>query len=414
MTKRKYEKWKNSDEIDLGTGWQRPLTYNTYGGQLPEVTVEPSKKQRKKLAEKEAWMGKGKKPFKEQLMSGISNLPRNKEEIFNNTLAQFGVFSPTNWIATGASAVDAGLSLIPGYQREYGRVYLPNDPENPRLHGLTGNYVIDEIAGLGLDLGPAVHRPLSKGLQATSRYAKDVSKRFNEVRQPNTDVFSELKNQGLPKSKRMHIEEKRANFFEYSSKDFLNQVSVTGYRDQPSLGINILPFEGASQGAARDVHDFIANILPEYGTMSSFPQARTPSQLGIGDKVRYITTGKINPKNRISGDYSLDIAKQMYGFYLHPEKAMKAGIQSVRSPNVRMTTTNFLAKNQGEITQDLNDLLSRSDYDFNPTDFGSWNPSQVKLWNDKYVRKGYPPINPVTREMQYYVLKKIPKGDGNK
>lgn len=49
----------------------------------------------------------------------------------------------------------------------------------------------------------------------------------------------------------------------YHSKNPDNNVTISIYRNAPAAEIDILPTKGYSKGAARDVWDFIDNILPD-------------------------------------------------------------------------------------------------------------------------------------------------------
>lgn len=202
----------------LSPGLRESLDLVINGGQLPQVTVSPTKgemkasKQRaaeakRKAAEKEAFMGKTKKPNVIQSVGkAIKNLPRNRDEIFENTMANLGVLSPANWIATGASALDAGFGLIPGYQRDYDRIYLPTDKDNPRLHGLTGNPTVDEVAGVVTDfMIPGVFEyamasapRVARGLNALERGVSKIGRRTPKPAQVPSQEFVTTATEALP------------------------------------------------------------------------------------------------------------------------------------------------------------------------------------------------------------------------
>ena len=192
----------------LSPGLRESLDLVINGGQLPQVTVSPTKgeikasKQRaveakQRAAEKEAFMGNTKKPnLVQSAVKAIKNIPRNSDEIFENTMANLGILSPANWFATAASTVDAGLGLIPGYQRDYDRIYLPTDKDNPRLSGISrveglfkGNPTVDEVAGLVTDFTmPGVFEyamasvpRVARGLNALERGVSKIGRRTTKV-----------------------------------------------------------------------------------------------------------------------------------------------------------------------------------------------------------------------------------------
>ena len=209
----------------LSPGLRESLDLVINGGQLPQVTISPTKgemkasKQRaaeakQRAAEKEAFMGNTKKPnLVQSAGKAIKNLPRNAEEIAENTMANLGVLSPANWIATGASAVDAGLGLIPGYQRDYDRIYLPTDKYNPRLSGISrvgglfkGNPTVDEVAGLVTDFAmPGVFEyamasapRVARGLNALERGASKIGRRTAKPTQVPSQEFVTTATEALP------------------------------------------------------------------------------------------------------------------------------------------------------------------------------------------------------------------------
>ena len=192
----------------LSPGLRESLDLVINGGQLPQVTVSPTKGEmraskqkaaeaKQRAAEKEAFMGNTKKPnLVQSAVKAIKNLPRNRDEIFENTMANLGVLSPANWIATDASALDAVLGLIPGCQRDYDRIYLPTDKDNPRLSGISrvgglfkGNPIVDEVAGLVTDFAmPGVFDyamtsapRVARGLNALERGVSKIGRRTTKA-----------------------------------------------------------------------------------------------------------------------------------------------------------------------------------------------------------------------------------------
>lgn len=118
----------------------------------------------------------------------------------------------------------------------------------------------------------------------------------------------------------------------------------------------------------------------------------------------YLFTNRL-PKPTNFGDYSLDVARQLYGFYTNPVRAAKIGIKVEISPNTIMDSTNSLSRNFDSSFPDIRALAPEVDL----RDFAQWTPEQVNLWNQKYTKLNYPPIDPVERTMPYLILKKIPK-----
>lgn len=191
----------------------------------------------------------------------------------------------------------------------------------------------------------------------------------------------------------------------YRSSRKGNNVIIAVAPGNPAAGITIAPISGHYRGAVRDVWSFISDYLPDYGTLAASPHAIAPNQLSsLLEKISYVFRGKALTPPTERG-YSLDVARGLHGFYTNPEKAARLGIRVEISPNSIMKETNGLSQNFNNSFQDLRALAP----DVDITKFKSWTPEQVKLWNRKYTQLGYPSIDPKTRSMPYYLLRKIPR-----
>ena len=190
-------------------GWLSPGLRESLSDTIDRITENNRKKEeaKQRAAEKEAFMGNTKKPnLVQSAVKAIKNIPRNSDEIFENTMANLGILSPANWFATAASTVYAGLGLIPGYQRDYDRIYLPTDKDNPRLHGLTGNPTVDEIAGLVTDfITPGVFEyamasvpRVARGLNALERGVSKIGRRTPKPAQVPSQEFVTTATKAVP------------------------------------------------------------------------------------------------------------------------------------------------------------------------------------------------------------------------
>ena len=328
--------------------------------------------------------------------------------------------TPSKLGRTVQDAVGADVDVVSGKPRR--PIHNPFDYTAPDM-ALTGHEDLDNrinfLANIlvpvkGAKVAPkvatSVGEGVTRGAESVARpvnYIKQVGRNYKEIMEPTADNFTSLKALGFPTTTRFNSEVRPNNVI-YQSKNhgdsFMNRgngVTISSYLNDPAAHINILPEENHSRGAARDVWDFIDNILPDYGTLASSSTAKTISQLSPKEKMVYVFTNRL-PKPTHYDDYSLDVARELYGFHTNPVRAAKKSIKVEISPNIVMDMTNSISKDFYNAFPDIRATAT----DVPLTQFTQWTPEQVDLWNHKYTQLGYPPIDPEKRTMPYLVLKK--------
>ena len=246
--------------------------------------------------------------------------------------------------------------------------------------------------------------------EPSSGLSKEVQEAISKALESNEnipllDVYTTLKDQGFPSNNRFVKKIKDPFSIDYESAIPDNGISIEVRQNKPATHMDILPHNNQYLGAKRDALSFINEILPNYGTVAADLDAKAPNQLTPLEKGVYLLTGNLPNIMRKNKAYSLDVARFLNRYYKNPEKAAKKGFRVEISPNTIMKGTNSLSRDFYASFQDVIDLAP--DVDF--TKFEKLTPEQVELWNHKYTKLDYPAIDPKTRTMPYFILRKIPK-----
>lgn len=288
-------------------GWLSPdlresLDLVINGGQLPEVTVTATKKQKQK-AEFEARqkkrheinqnVRKADKRFAENLTDladeyiggtideAQADLGLFLSTYFDNPIMQSPLvqsllsgLTPSKWGRTVQDAAGAGVDAVSGKPRR--PISDPFDYTAPDI-ALTGHEDLDNrinfltnilVPVKGAKVAPKLATSLGEGVTRGANYAKQIARNYKEVMEPTADNFTSLKALGFPTTTRFNSEI-RPNHVIYQSKNhgdgFMNRgngVTISSYPNDPAAHINILPEEGEgySRGAAKDVRDFVYRV----------------------------------------------------------------------------------------------------------------------------------------------------------
>lgn len=186
----------------------------------------------------------------------------------------------------------------------------------------------------------------------------------------------------------------------YSGKSSHGGIRGRAYANKPTLEIHAMPTDGTVRSRAKDMYKIGTEVLPMHGTMSVGSDVRTAAQLKPYDKFWYVLTGK--PLSKVKGGgYSLDVAKNLKSLRENPRPGVKIEV----SPNHRMTQTNNLSMN---FDDEFGSFFEKNVNGNGQIPFNSLSDEQIARWNALYGNEyGY--IDPITKTMDMYVWKRVPK-----
>ena len=297
----------------------------------------------------------------------------------------------------------------------YDAMYTPDDINFPWMEGNQG--LGDPALDFLFDAG--VYGGLSKGVEAGAKgvsmandYAKGVAQRYTLATKPNVDIYDYFKqSMNTPftlNDKTSQIDDyfytrifekpqKGRGWIEYQSK---NAPGVGGMvlQGDPTANLDLIGHT-SPMAKAKAAHQLL-EIMPDYGTIASFTDVKVASQLSKWDKLKYVLANK-GASKIVNHDYSLDVAKMLKSMYERP----RPGIEVEISPNTVMKSTNRYSQNfENTFGKEFGNGLF---------DFEKLTPQQVAQWNSKYGEK-YGFIDPETRTMPFYVVRKMPKKSSKK
>ena len=313
-------------------------------------------------------------------------------------------FSAANWMDTA-----------------YDAMYTPDEINYPWDEGNEGlgDPVLDLLFDAGAyGLWAKAIGAGAKGVSMANNYAKGAAQRYRWANRPNINAHSyfkkikfadpeDLKGKDLDLKNYFQINEgydektkQRTNNiwdFDLQKPDgtWIGGVYGRAEKGNPSIEFNLM--SESPQINRRFGYKFTADI-PDWSVLASDTEAKTASYIPKEDKWKYIFTGKVPEEPITKYDYSLDVAKMLKSMYEHP----KPGFEVEISPYFKMNSTNPYSQNFDKFAKEFN-----VNPDAGKIPFDDFTPQQIDHFNFKYGDT-YGVIDPETRTMPYYVVRKVP------
>ena len=304
----------------------------------------------------------------------------------------------------------------------YDAMYTPNEINYPWDEGNEGlgSPVLDILFDAGAyGVWAKAIGAGAKGVSMANNYAKGAAQRYRWANRPNINAYNyfkkikfadpeDLKGKDLDLKKYFQInagyDEKTKQVtnniwdFDLQKPDgtWVGGVYGKAEKGNPSIEFNLM--SESPQINRRFGYKFTGDI-PDWSVLASDTKAKTASYIPKKDKWRYIFTGKVPQNPDTSLDYSLDVAKMLKSMYEHPRPGFEVEI----SPYFKMNSTNPYSQNFAN--------TFAKEFNFNPDagkiPFNDLTPQQVDHFNFKYGDT-YGIIDPETRTMPFYVVRKVP------